>query len=337
MLETPKCPNCGAPLPVAAPGQVEVCPYCHAEALDKARVEPRREEPPEPAPRFPHYHPSRATDDAPVDAPIGTALLWWKVFGAIAVVVVGLLFVAVYFLTSGKESKSGATSSTSATASAPARPSVLMLANLRTAQYAESPEWRAIIAPGMIGTYEAFDVVANVDWVSRIATAWNPGAVLVQVNVSRMARDGTVNLAQPFRGGNTQSSVNYYFRAPGVGEIAIGMNDPSAFAIANGGTPHVAIMVHLSATEQFDSVMQPFSKPACTLAQVFKAAAKPLAKIDAALVPAGRNPGITAFMSNDGTATRIALGYVTMNPSTTTVESHSVEVNATTCVLERTR
>jgi uncharacterized Zn finger protein (UPF0148 family) len=35
------CPNCGAPLPIAAPGEIERCPFCGAETREPLDPLPR--------------------------------------------------------------------------------------------------------------------------------------------------------------------------------------------------------------------------------------------------------------------------------------------------------
>jgi hypothetical protein len=336
MQELLKCPNCGAPLPSLAPGQVEVCPYCHAET---------REEPPPPPPPPPqeHRHPRyKSDDDDPVGIPMESGLGGSKVFlVGVGVIVAALLALSGYFLWSKGANKGPSASAATLPAalrSAAPLPAVLTLADLRTARFTDGNQWRAIIAPGMVGTYEAFDVVSNYDWASRIATSWSPGAVLTRVLVARIARDGTVDVSHPYRGGKTQSDVDYFFTAPGAGQMIVGVNDSSSQVPTTGGaTPHVAILVRLSASERLQSAEPPFAKPACSLAQAFKAAAKPLARLDATPTPAGLDPGFGATLLNDGIATHWVISYATVTPGTTSIEGHEAIVNAMTCVLERTR
>jgi hypothetical protein len=328
MQEMPKCPNCGAPLPSVAPGQVEVCPYCRAETRD----EPLPLPPPPPAPG--HWRSEGDGDDVPDRIPVDSALGGQKGFLiGVGVVVVAVFVMTGYFLWSkGAKTSSGPSPSPSATA-APL-PAVLTLADLRTAHFPDGNEWRAIIAPGMVGTYEAFDVASNCDWASRIATSWNAGAVLTRVMVGRIARDGTVNVSLPFQGGKTQSEVDYMFKAAGTGEIMVGVNDSSAHVPTTGGaTPHVAILVRSSASERLDPTEPPFAKPACLLAQAFKAAAKPLARVEAN--PAGLDPGLGATLSNNGIATHWVISYATVAPGSTSLQGHEAVVNAMTCALEK--
>jgi hypothetical protein len=269
---------------------------------------------------------------------MGSGLGGSKVFlVGVVVIVVGLFAMTGYLLWSNGANK-GPSPASAAPRSAAPLPAVLTLADLRTARFPDGNEWRAIIAPGMVGTYEAFDVASNYDWASRIATSWSGGAVLTRVLVSRIARDGTVNVSQPFRGGSTQSGVDYIFTAPGAGEIMVGVNDSSSHVPTTGGaTPHVAILVRASASERLQPTEPPFAKPACALAQAFKAAAKPLARLDATPTPAGLDPGFGATLSNDGIATHWAISYATVRPGTASLEGHEAVVNAMTCALERSR
>ena len=322
MQEMQKCPNCGAPLPSVAPGQVDVCPYCHAETRD----EPLR------LPPTPRRSRSESDgDDVPYRIPVESTLGGQKGFLiGVGVIVAAVFAMSGYFLWSKGAKKSGPSHS----ATAALLPAVLTLADLRTAQFSDGNTWWAIVAPGMVGTYEAFDVASNCDWASRIATSWNAGAVLTQVSVSRIARDGTVNVSLPFRGGMTQSGVDYTFTAAGAGKIMVGVNTSSAHVPTTGGaTPHVAIMVRSSASEKLDPIQPPFAKPACALAQAFTAAAKPLARQVAN--PAGLDPGIEATLLNNGIATHWVFSYATVTPGSTSLEGHEAVVNAMTCALEK--
>ena len=99
----------------------------------------------------------------------------------------------------------------------------------------------------------------------------------------------------------------------------------------------MAILVRASASERLQPTEQPFAKPACALAQAFKAAAKPLARLDATPTPAGLDPGFGATLSNDGIATHWVISYATVRPGTASLEGHEAVVNAMTCALERSR
>ncbi len=86
------------------------------------------------------------------------------------------------------------TSAPSTTPPAPPAPSptALTLADLATvATLYPQP----IDAPGMIGGYESFDVVANLDWAKRVGAAWRPDAVLWTVDAQPCSKEGTVDLA----------------------------------------------------------------------------------------------------------------------------------------------
>jgi len=77
----------------------------------------------------------------------------------------------------------------------------------------------------------------------------------------------------------------------------------------------------------------PFGRPVCALAQAVKAAAKPLAKLDAAPNPSGRPLELGVTLSNDGVETHWVLAYQTPAPGTTRLEGHEAVVNAMTCAL----
>lgn len=69
--------------------------------------------------------------------------------------------------------------------------------------------WQELDAPGMVGRYESFDVVANISWARGIAAAWKPDAVLYRLSASRVAKDGTANLVM-----TPDASAEYRFSSP---------------------------------------------------------------------------------------------------------------------------
>lgn len=68
---------------------------------------------------------------------------------------------------------------------------------LQMSELATSPSgrgWELVDAPGMVGTLDAFDVIANMPWAVTIARAWAPDARLHRVDFGRTEKSGQVNL-----------------------------------------------------------------------------------------------------------------------------------------------
>ena len=175
------CPNCGAPLPIAAPGAVEHCEFCGAET--------REDGPTQSAGSRDGLPSTMGIRAAKARSPgCGVLLLGIGVPLAIALVTWLVLHVSA--------GKSGSPLSTR-----------LTLASLATTPLGGGS--RSLDAPGMIGNYESFDAVANLDWARTIGTSWKADAILTRVVVDRVAKDGTVNLAV-----TPKAEVRYDFVSP---------------------------------------------------------------------------------------------------------------------------
>jgi hypothetical protein len=117
------------------------------------------------------------------------------------------------------------------------------------------PMWKgesdSLNAPGMVGSFEAFDPLANFDWILGIARAWNADAVITRVRIDGVSRDGTVNFAH-----NGSPKVRYEIQSPGCARerpgsgvtpreaqscgleviVALGDDVPAARLILTGGS-----------------------------------------------------------------------------------------------------
>ncbi len=149
-------------------------------------------------------------------------------------------------------------------APAPPQP-VPSLATLATAQL---QSWTPIDAPPVTGTYASFDIDANLDWATNIATAWSPDAKLFRLATTRLANDGTADLSPA-----GVATVTYYFnsKSKGDADLAIEVN-PVRDRRRDGGA---AGATEVEATPHRDTTGRAaLPRPACTLARA-AAAIKP--------------------------------------------------------------
>jgi ribosomal protein L40E len=191
-MEQHLCPRCGAPLPIAAPGAVERCRFCATES----RLEPAPIAAPPPAPP--------ATPDMPA-APAQNTGIGCNAIVALGGVAIGLFAIGAAIVGSCKSASSSDSAAAAPTATQAPKPKVT-LANLATTPI---DQWQEIDAPGMVGRYEAFDAVANMEWAKRIGAAWKADTILWMMNVRDVGKDGMVNLAV-----TPGASVTYYLVSP---------------------------------------------------------------------------------------------------------------------------
>jgi hypothetical protein len=309
------CPNCGAPLPLAPPGAVERCPFCAVETREPAPPPPPPPPPPEPP--------------TPVTAiPPGLAL--GITLGAV-VLVSGLVFSIVHDATRAAPAinitippfpsipipQPKVPSPTPAPSPAPA---VVSLANLGSVSLRDS---RPLDGPPIVGTADAFDVAQNYDWATAIGTAWSPDAKLFRVRISRIAKDGALDVSHLFRGGATESAVVYVFHAPDRKqqlEVEVNASWAHPTAGTDAGVPFVTVRTPPAESIPSD---HPVPRPTCTLRQAFAALAKA-----GVLVP---SPGYQAtLLDSTGRDPWWVVSFAVTSPSGSVKGVEGV-VNAATC------
>jgi hypothetical protein len=170
----------------------------------------------------------------------------------------------------------------SASASGGPPPTSLTLASLMSASV---PKATVIDAPGMIGSYDSFDPMANIEWAKGVGTNWRPDAVLWTVYTQGSAKDGTVNLAT-----TPDALVAYRFASirclkefrgdppPRSGGAITAMPTQQSCILhlelnGNRGAPHVTVMTS-PLPKGFLDTHPEIETPTCTLAQAIAAAAK---------------------------------------------------------------
>jgi hypothetical protein len=300
------CPNCGAPLPPVAPGQIERCTFCGL--LER--------QPPAPTPvaQAPAWPPI-PFEGAPVPPPPRSAAPVVVVGAAIALVVILAVFLLLGLhpkqpsssasLSSGIPAMPGPV--TQAPKPTVTAPSSLTLATLSTLS---SSSGVLLEAPGMVGPLSPFDVVANYDWVTTIGSAWKPDAVLYRLEVSQIARDGTVNLGTGAYG----FVVSYQFVAPSCRcQLYVDLE-------AAGDTPHVKVRTMAASGDD-----PAIKKPTCTLQKAF-----------AALAKAGMphiTPTYSAVMLTNTHTVWVVSFFASMSPT----RGGEGVVNAATCAVESMR
>jgi hypothetical protein len=167
----------------------------------------------------------------------------------------------------------GATATTTsprATAPATAPPPLPALApkDLPAANLASG--WRRLDAPGMAGTYAAFDPVKNLGWARTIAAAWKADAYLYELHVSEATKDGTINLLAARDRSSTPPWVQYWFEsaachgpAPGCG-LTLQITGPS-WTSGPSGEPLLNVLGTQGAS------VGELRDPRCTLRQALAA------------------------------------------------------------------
>ena len=246
-----KCPNCGAQLH-GEPSVVHVCEFCGAETR----------EPVAPAPA-PAARASTEDDSPKVPAPFPVGAF---VFGLV-IVVGGAFGIAMCATSRGSSSSAAQRSATAGTSTAKPK---LTLAALATTPFSYEP----IDAPGMIGTFQSFDVMANYEWAYAIGRAWKQDAVLYQMGVDKVAKDGTIDVKNV-----PKAEALYRFYSPAC--IDAKKASTSVVAPTTKCGLFVQILVHrdvptalvnsVDADRQSDP---PLSSPACTLSKAFAALEK---------------------------------------------------------------
>ncbi len=107
----------------------------------------------------------------------------------IGVIVLGLVIFAIFAPGNHASVSSNSSATATATATTPAKPK-LTIANIATTPFSYDP----IDAPGMIGSFDRFDPIVNLEWVRSIGRAWRADAVFYRLDIDRVARDGLIDV-----------------------------------------------------------------------------------------------------------------------------------------------
>jgi hypothetical protein len=282
---------------VAAPGAVERCTFCGVD-----------ERQPAPPPPWPQEDP---TNLAP---PVRTSGNGAVIAVALAVVVVAVAVIVVVVTRKSdpaapsRPMSAPVTPPVTAASASPvlATPSRLTLATLGTLSASTATP---LDAPGMVGPFESFDVVANYDWVTGIGAAWKPDALLYRLEVRPIAKDGTVNLGN----GASGYVVSYQFESAACGcQLYVDLK-------AAGDTPQISVRrMGASPTELA------IQKPACTLRQAFASLAKRVPMV---------SPSYSAVLLNNQHTTWVVSYFVSMNPA----RGGEAVIDVKTCGVESVR
>ncbi|MBI5501469.1 MAG: hypothetical protein HY907_14585 [Deltaproteobacteria bacterium] len=195
-MPSQNCSRCNAPLPMAAPGTVVTCPYCQAETRIDGGGLPS-------LPRLPV--PVAASGPRPRPNPVLRLVLGLVLLGVIGGVVWSV------------SRPSPPPSTPQAPEAPPGAAAVEAPKTVPPTALATSTEegWIALEAPGIVGTFAAFDPGANLAWATAVARAWSNDAVLDSVYASGVRLDGTLDLAT-----SDTNDANYAFHSPAREEAA---------------------------------------------------------------------------------------------------------------------
>ncbi len=303
-----KCQSCGAALPVVPPGSVLRCAFCGIE--QRVGTAPRLQQwgPPPPQVGFPQ----------------GTPV---KVSPLLYVLPFGLMLVGVGFSllmsrraqdqaeAASVEAVSQAGMAAGATGATPAK-HVLELSDLSTARF---QGWEPLNAPGMVGTLDAFDVIANIPWAVRVAQSWVSDARLDRVDFGRVEKSGQVNLRTI-----PDANSGYRFVSPSRSKEYLNsaaLVDPKTITEFEIQVDKDGVkVIELSSKPMHDEVDPAVAPPACTLGQALAALDK------AGKLPA--RPVYTGYLiASDAKRTLYFVNTLTGSPSIPIV-------NAATCKVE---
>jgi hypothetical protein len=217
----------------------------------------------------------------------------------------------------GDGAKSGPHASATSASNTPPRPiTVVGLAS------AHVDEWKSLTStpldvPPITGDYAHFDVVANLDWASSIATAWSSDATLWRLYAQGVASEGTVNVSTGGRG-----SVILEFNSVAKGDLDLSISLHAPRGVADGA-PGAHVDVSISSHGDH-TARDRLPKPTCTVPRV-------LSVLHGSLVDA--NP---QYQTSLGLVVHGAKSYWVVGYATGVVQVKGVEdfVNAATCAIE---
>jgi hypothetical protein len=118
-----------------------------------------------------------------------------------------------------------------------------------------------IDAPPMVGELTSFDVDANLDWATTIATAWSPDVKLYRIMISSMKPDGTLDVSPKGR-----DSVLYQFNSAAKGDVDFTVDVTS---LGGQRTPPFGVGKH---DHRDPTTRDPITKPKCTLVKALAGA-----------------------------------------------------------------
>lgn len=243
------CSNCGAKMPIVDPGVVQTCAFCGAQA---------REPVPQARPVAAHY----VAPAAGRKTSAGVVAMF-LVLGAVVPAIVIAVVVMQRKPTDARPAGTAATP--------PAKPK-LTLANVATSPIQGI---QPIDAPGMLGTFEAFDPLANVEWAKSIARAWKADAIMHRIDAARVAKDGLVNVKT-----TPKAQVTYRFYSPkcvsdfaSSTSVVVPTNECGMFVkvMADEEPPSAHVQIVAESPSSAADGDYELKSPVCTLAKAFAA------------------------------------------------------------------
>lgn len=278
-----KCQNCGANMRLGPPGSIQRCEFCGAES--------RAPEPNVPIMPFgggpplafvPPPPPVRRLSPVFVLVPVGLAV------GLVALGVVSAVneqrkseerarIAQAQAMQQANDAVSQAQSAMAqagmaagaAAGKPPPAPKVRSLDELGTAEF---QGWEPLAAPGMTGTLDAFDAIANLAWAADIGRHWSPDARIHRIDFDRVDKSGVLALvAIP------DAKATYRYVSPTRTKA---WNDSVAVTAPDVET-EMMVSVTAEGVRAIKLKARPYAEnepeikpPSCTLAQAFAALEK---------------------------------------------------------------
>jgi hypothetical protein len=238
---------------------------------------------------------------------------------AVLVAVVGIVLVVREGKGGGGGAKSSSGPHTSATSASNTPPRPITVVGLASAHL---DQWKNLTstpldAPPITGDYAHFDVVANLDWASSIATAWSPDATLWRLYAQGVTPDGVVNVST---GGKGSVILQFNSVAKGDLDLMIELHIPRGVA---DGAPGAHVNVSISSHGD-ETARDRLPKPTCTVPRVFSV-------LHGSLKDANSQYETSLGLVVYGAKSYWVVGYATGVAQVRGVEDF---VNATTCAIE---
>lgn len=276
-----KCLNCGAQMALSrggAPGTVQRCEFCGAES----RV-------PGPAPvpivpfggGMPMVHPPPQSPAVKV-SPLYYALPMVFTFGLVGFGIYSSMRAqeqaqkraeqaqqaAMQQASDGlSQAKNAAGAAAAAGGQTAPRGKVYSLDELATATFVG---WAPLNAPGLVGTLDAFDAIANMPWAANVGRRWVSDARITRVDFDRVDQNGIVAMR-----GIPDAKVTYRYVSPSRGKAwleSTALTEPTIETQLEIAVTKDGVQAIKFASKPISDKPDPEIKPpTCTLSQAFAA------------------------------------------------------------------
>lgn len=187
-MKARRCQGCGAPLPDADPAEPVRCTFCDLR------------------------HDRSGPGSGGVSVSIGAASRpapRWVFWLITAIVLLAVIPTAIGIFVAWRAANAVAPLVSEAVTRTPTRPAARTTADLHDLPGGH----HALDVAPPAGGYGAVDPIAALPWAVAIAQAWDTGARLTRIDVSRLRPDGTINVQD-----DATATLRYRFMSPGRAE-----------------------------------------------------------------------------------------------------------------------